>query len=357
MRSIRLFIALCLGVTAIMLASVVAPVRADAGPKAKVLLEGLNSPKGLAHDGFGALVLGQGAFGPPDPVLVYPILGRDRGAAIPVSDPIGLVDVAISPFDGTGWGISFNEEEHGVLLHELADGSIVTVLDITEYQAGDLDPHDLEGIPEESNPYGLAVLPNGDALVADAAGNDLIRVTPEGDAWTVATFANELVATDHLPFPFPDPVIPSEAVPTTVTLGPGGDVYVGQLQGFPFRPGTSEIWRIDPDAEGALCTASGGSGGCSLHASGFTSIHDIAFGNGGRMYVYELAADGALAFEAGFEPGGVFPPAVLLEVKKNKRTELAAGQLSQPGGVVELKGKVYVTDGMFTGGRLLRVVG
>ena len=90
--------------------------------------------------------------------------------------------------------------------------------------------------------------------------------------------------------------------------------------------------------------------------SGFTSIFDIAFNpNNGTLYVYEIAEDGWLAFEEGFATGD-FPPAVLLEVKGNKQRELARGQLSQPGGVAVAKdGKVFVTDGMFTGGRLLRI--
>ena len=50
---------------------------------------------------------------------------------------------------------------------------------------------------------------------------------------------------------------------------------------------------------------------------------------------------------------------MLLEVKRgwhgDKRTELATGELSQPGGIVVVNGKIYVTDGMFTGGRLLRI--
>jgi hypothetical protein len=52
----------------------------------------------------------------------------------------------------------------------------------------------------------------------------------------------------------------------------------------------------------------------------------------------------------------VFPPAVLLELRGDQRRELAAGQLSQPGGVaVGFFGVVFVTDEVFTGGRLLRV--
>ncbi len=49
-------------------------------------------------------------------------------------------------------------------------------------------------------------------------------------------------------------MIDAEAVPTTVTFGPGGDIYVGQLKGFPFRPGTSNVWRIDADAADAWCS-------------------------------------------------------------------------------------------------------
>ncbi|MGH2726942.1 MAG: hypothetical protein ACRDKS_08180, partial [Actinomycetota bacterium] len=69
---------------------------------------------------------------------------------------------------------------------------------------------------------------------------------------------------------------------------------------------------------------------CSVFAGGFTSIHDIAWHSfNDTPYAYDLAEDGALAIETGFE-AGEFPPEVLLEVKANKRTELAEGQLSQP---------------------------
>ena len=106
-------------------------------------------------------------------------------------------------------------------------------------------------------------------------------------------------------------------MPTTVVEGPDGSIYVGQLQGFPFRPGTSEIWRIDPDATDATCSPTKSNRDCKVYAKGFTAIQDIAFAKHdkgkGTLYVYELAKDGVLAFEAGLETGE-FPPAVLLEV-------------------------------------------
>ena len=147
------------------------------GARTDVLLDGLNSPKGLAMGPEGNLVVAQGAFGPPDPVLVYVLRGRDRGDTCSrCPSRRALTDVAISPLDGTGWGSLAT----ACWLHQLADGTVVEVLDIAAYQETDPDPVDQDDFPEESNPYGLAVLPNGDALVADAAGNDLLRVTPDG---------------------------------------------------------------------------------------------------------------------------------------------------------------------------------
>jgi hypothetical protein len=347
------------------------PIQVSAAKKptksVDVLLEGLNSPKGLALDSFGDLVVAQGAFGPPDPVLVYLLTGKDRGDSFPVTDAVNLVDVAISPLDDTGWGIGPVETGEVHLFHQLADGTVVDVLDIFAYQATDPDPvdQDIPPNPGESNPYGLTVTPEGDALIADAAGNDIIKVTPDGVATTVARFDLEVVATDHLPpeFGLP-PEMTAEAVPTSVTIGPDGAIYVGQLMGFPFRPGSSHVWRIDADADGVRCSVTDPDDGCEVYASGFTAIQDIAFNpHNGRLYVYELAEEGVFAFEEGFDENGVpvgpFPPAVLLKVSPNgKHNEIAAGQLSEPGGiVVASNGKVYVTDGVFTGGRLAHIKG
>ena len=151
-------------------------------------------------------------------------------------------------------------------------------------------------------------------------------------------------------------MINAEAVPTTVTIGPDGFAYVGELKGFPFRTHSSRIWRINPNAEGApVHRPAPAAAAASFYAKGFTSIQDIAFNkHTGALYVLELAKDGAFAFEAGLETGE-FPDAVLLKVSHHKRAELAKGKLSQPGGVaVGKRGGVFVTDQVFTegGGRL-----
>jgi NHL repeat-containing protein len=337
------------------------PSSVEAAPVGEVLVEGLSSPKGLALTPDRAALVGQGAFafGPEGegPVVRYSFRGPIEGRRTDVTEPFALTDIAISPLDGTGWALS-----GPMLFHQLADGTIVEVLDIAAYQATDPDPVDQDDFAEESNPYGLTVTPQGDALVADAAGNDLIRVTPEGDASTVAMFDLESILTDHLgPDSGLPPAIMAEAVPTTVVVGTDGAYYVGELKGFPFRPGSSHVWRIVPGDEPVNCSVNEPDAGCTVYRSGLTAIQDIAITrNMQKLFVYELAADGVLAFEAGFETGE-FPPAVLLQIDRKgpvnmKVTERARGELSQPGGVsVANDGKVYVTDGMFGNGRLLRI--
>ncbi len=344
----------------------------------KVLLSSLSSPKGLAVNRERNLVIGQGAFGAPGPVLEYDLRGRNKGHTTPLTAAANLVDVAVSPKDGTGWGITASIPPEGSpapppgplgghLLHQLRDGTVVDVLDIGAYQKNDPDPVDQDQPPNptESNPYGLTVDRKGNALVADAAGNDIIRVTPAGKAETVARFDVQKVSTTDVPPGLPDvpyplpPKINAEAVPTTVTIGPDGAIYVGELKGFPFKKGSSNIWRIDSRAVGAWCSVNkpDPTRKCSLYRTGYTAIQDIAFGPH-SLYVFELAAAGVLAFEAGLAPGGTFPPAVLLRSSDHrgaKPQELVKGRLSQPGGVVVVNDDVYVTDSIFTGGRLLKI--
>jgi hypothetical protein len=322
---------------------------ASAAPPLEVLAEGLSSPKGLSLADRDPVVA-QGAFGAPGPVLQYLRTGPSRGSTIELSSPNSLVDVAVTP-DGAGWGIGGDR----VLYRQDASG-IVAVLDIAAYQFADPDPDDQDGDGDQSNPYGLAALPNNDVLVADAQNNDLLRVSPDGSAVTVARFLPQEVSTGHLPG-FPVPSIMAEAVPTGIAIGLDGWAYVSELKGFPFRPGSSNVYRVNPWTEDATCSTSV-SADCSVAMSGFTALVDIAINpNNGTVYTYSLAADGVLAFEEGFGTGD-FPPAVLTQVRNGKRTDLVPGQLSEPGGVtVARDGTVFATDGVFTYGRLVQIRG
>ncbi|WP_198020225.1 ScyD/ScyE family protein [Nocardioides sp. J54] len=240
------------------------------------------------------------------------------------------------------------------------------VADIAAYQATDPDPDDQEDFPEDSNPYGLAALRDGSVLVADAAGNDLLRVWRDGTIRTVARLKPRLV---EVPEGLPDippeeggPLPPagtpilSEAVATSVAVGPDGYWYVGELRGFPATPGTSQVWRIRPGSVDATCDPEAPhQGACRRYADGRTSIVDLA-ADRYSVLALELSKASWLAFElglAGAEVGGLFR--LWRHRGHTHARELAADQLVLPGGVDAVGGKVYVTGPLFGPGALLRV--
>ncbi len=149
----------------------------------------------------------------------------------------------------------------------------------------------------ESNPFDVAALGGGRALVADAAGNSLLIVNKQGTVDWVATLPNQLVSTANVkqlhncalqpqqPICGLPPMLPAQPVATSVAVGPDGAYYVGELKGFPAPTGMSRVWRIEPGTRHAVC---GTSPACMVVADGFTSIIDLAFDRDGNLYVVEL---------------------------------------------------------------------
>jgi hypothetical protein len=209
-------------------------------------------------------------------------------------------------------------------------------VDLQAFANAHPDPNDLEQIPTDSNPYGAAWLSGSRMLVTDAAANDLLLVSGHS-VQLVARFPTELISTAGIPDPTLPGMLPAEAVPTTVTVGPDGYWYVGELKGFPFAQGASRIWRIAPWARDVTCDASAATAECSLWMDGFTSITGIDFGPDGALYVVEISKFGVPAIGPG--TGGLF------RVAGGVTTELVPGQLSAPGDVaVGSDGTVYVTN-------------
>jgi hypothetical protein len=237
------------------------------------------------------------------------------------------------------------------------------IADIGAYQRRDPDPYDLEKNPTDSNPFGVAALPNGSVLVSDAAANELIKVRPNGHIYTVARLKPRVVTVpDGLGSEGPPAgsQIPAEAVATSVTVGSDGYYYVGELRGFPATPGTSEIWRINPYARGAVCDPTQPTApGCRRYADGLTSVVDLAAGPHGTIYAVTLSKKSWLAVESqppapGATIGGLFK----VGPWGTTVSELAADKLMLPGGAdVARNGRVYVTGPVFGPGALVSLVG
>ena len=209
----------------------------------------------------------------------------------------GVTDMS-SISDTSTWAVTGAGEDpgsdSGQALYRVTRGKARMVANLFDFEKKrNPDGHD----PPDSNPYDVEALGARGALVIDAGGNDLLRVDNRGRIRVLAVFPSELVSTDNLksllgcPAGPPDlcglpDMMPAEAVPTSVAIGPDGYYYVGELKGFPAPTGESNIWRVSPDASGAQC---GSSPDCvKVFDGGFTSIIDLAFNRDGTLHVAEL---------------------------------------------------------------------
>lgn len=362
----------------VMLVALVAPAAAH-GPRVSVIADGLDNPRGIAVGWDGRIFVAAagkggtavGGYGTSGKIIVIrdthdrTYRGHLPSIISPEGEASGPVNVAVREgrvYALIGGGPKDLNKRFGTLMRVSSKHARI-VADIAGYQVTDPDPTDIDPVPNptDSNPYGVAALKHGRVLVADAGGNDLLLVKPNGHIVTVARFPNQAISTDFLPpifygppFNVPPGVdLPAEAVPTSVAVGPDGYWYVGELKGFPFTPGTSRIWRVAPWARDVTCDPTAKSGPCTVFMDGFTSIVSLAWGKHKTLYVVEMVRSGVANFF-----GGVDSVGALWKVKGGVKSELVPGRLTLPGGVaVSKRGTIYVTNQSVSvgGGEVLRI--
>ena len=179
----------------------------------------------------------------------------------------------------------------------------------------------------DSDPYAFTAYRGGFAVV-DAAGNDLLWISSRGKLSVLAVFPTQTekltkIDDKELGFPLSMTSISVQSVPTCVTVGPDGALYVGELTGRPFEPGTARIWRIVPGKK------------ISIYASGFTNISDIAF-DGTNLLVLEIASMGLLDSKS--------PGALIRLPPDGTRTVLASAGLVAPTGLAVGNGLIYISN-------------
>lgn len=209
-------------------------------------------------------------------------------------------------------------------------GTWKTVADIAAFEGAN-NP-DGSVVPD-SNPFGVLALP-GRSLVVDAGANAIFEVAPSGKTSTFAMFP-------ATPVSFPFPGFPMDAVPTAVAQGLDGNLYVGQLTGFPFPLGGAQVFVLD--AAGTVVRT----------IAGFTNIVDLTFGPDGSLYVVEIDQTSLFSDPPFGLDGAVW--------KVNPETGLKAkiADVYAPGGAaVGPDGDLYVTVGTilpgFAGGAVVR---
>jgi hypothetical protein len=257
---------------------------------------------------------GRGATGPHDVAL-----GR-RGAYFTVG--LGANPAARSQLGALG-------PRFGQLYKISRHGRVRPVADLAAFE-GAQNP---DGGEPDSNPFKLTT-DGGHPVVADAGGNDLLRVGRRGQIKVLATFPDRIV---DAPPGIPDlpPQLPMQSVPTAPALGPDGAYYVSELTGFPFVPGAARVHRVKR-------------GSNEVFAQGFTNLVDLAFDPRGNLYVLSIAANGLLS---GDETGALY------RVGRDGSKKLVVNVQDPTGLAVDRHGRIYVTaKGTYVGeGQVLRV--
>ncbi|MCP9797855.1 ScyD/ScyE family protein [Cyanobium sp. Lug-B] len=288
---------------------------ADAAPyRARTLVTGLENPRGLTIAPNGNLVLseaGRGGSGPcilagSGNTLCYGTTGAvgqfDRSTNVYSRALANLPSLAVqsSPLFPEGTGIqdlAFNGSGQlfGVfgfganptlipaagsplfgrtVAIDLAAGSLTPLADIAGFEA----TQNPDGQDLNSNPFALVVR-GDDTYVTDSGGNSLVKADAANQVSLVNVFPEELVSTSHLPFPFPFPEVPAQAVPTGMTIGPDGALSITQLSGFPFAPGSADVFRYDFTNP------------VTRFAGGFSNLIDIAAGPDEALYLLQYSND------------------------------------------------------------------
>lgn len=163
----------------------------------------------------------------------------------------------------------------------------------------------------DSDPYAFTAYRNGFAVV-DAAGNDLLWLAPDGRISVLAVFPAQKVDSKLV-----------QSVPTCVTVGPDGALYVGELTGVPYPRGKARVWRVVPGHKP------------TVYGTGFTNISDIAF-DGRDLLVLELASKGLLDPTSG--------GSLLRLTPKGKRRVIASAGLVDPAGLAVAGGRIYISN-------------
>jgi hypothetical protein len=181
--------------------------------------------------------------------------------------------------------------------------------------------------PIDSDPYAFVSYRGGFA-VADAAGNDLLWITPKGTVSVLAVFPTQTVPLTAaqrktIGAPAGMTTFVAQSVPSSDAVGPDGALYVGELTGVPFAPRTARVWRVAPGKKP------------TVYASGFTAISDLAFA-GKNLLVLEFATKSLL---------GPKSPGALVKVEPNgRRTVIWSAGLAEPTGLAVAGKAIYVSN-------------
>jgi photosystem II stability/assembly factor-like uncharacterized protein len=321
----------------IVLLSLITASQVRAQANVSVYASGLTSPIGLEVDNQGRLWVAEEGRGNNDSRIsvvttdgqVHPFL-TGLPSEIVEGDPLGAEHLY---FDANGDLLIMQGEDADFL------SASVLRISTTGFSPGDTSRKidDLKAIHKigrfslsqgaaSTNPYAMAIGPDGNLYIVDAGLNGIVRLERcTGNLSVFATF-------DPIPNPTNEGPPVMDPVPTGIVFS-GGKFYVGLFVGFPFLPDSSRIVQVDLN------------GNVSLLKTGLTSVVDLAIDPRDNNLVFLQFA----RWEFPFAPntGGVFK-------LKNGAVDTIAFGLNLPTGLrFNTNGDLFVSS--FADGQILKI--
>lgn len=327
--------------------------RDDREPAVKVIASGLLSPRGLDFAPNGQLYVTEsgaissaqpcttvgrpkcytetGAITLIDPYGIHPAKQIIRN--LPTLDDVGPGDISFlgmkgyvvlglgttPEFRSTHLASGAKANQLGTVISFIPNwwGKYDVVADIAALETSNPDGYTRLGDPTiadagdiDSNPFGILALP-GRTIVADAGGNDLFEVKANGSTRLLAVFPAE-----------PDPALgPRQRVPSRVTLGPDGYLYVAD-EAFSSPLATTDgarIYRVPPNGCQPVDE-------CEIYVSGLQTVMDLEFDRAGNLYFLE------------------YLPGILWKIDTDGVKTAVHTGLRQPGGLALSHDAAYVSN-------------
>ena len=193
---------------------------------------------------------------------------RTPGAKTVVADLAGF-EKTVNPDQHVHYGVTLPQSQ-----------CVIDALTIPSEFGGPPTPAAYTGAVD-SHPYAVASLGHGAWAVADAGGNDVVKVSRSGHVSLLGVLPRqstvitaEIAAENGAPDCVIGVTYHSEAVPTDVEVGPHGKLIVSTLSG---GIAAGNVYRLNPD-----------NGRSKRLVGGLIGSTNVAVSPGGTVYVAEL---------------------------------------------------------------------